>query len=171
MEFIKRLKKREFIEETIKMIICILTAVILICLMEGMITKVKLNIIMKQSRSVTKLNDTTIAYCIKEDEDKYSVVYHTEGLPYEWSCIPNTYKTEQECKNMQSLVIDGVRVGEVKEVKFRAPNALDLAITPNHYIIMSVLIAGVIILFVYRYISLSKCYKQIEKEYLETGKI
>ena len=82
MEFINKMKKREFIEMGLKALAGLLAAFLAIILMEGMIYSINLNAL-KKDTGHTAYSDSTIAYCIKEDDDKYFVIYYTEGLKEE----------------------------------------------------------------------------------------
>lgn len=73
MDFIKRMKKREFIEMALKTICAILASFLAIILMEGMIYGIQLNALVKNGSSVTFITndektDGTIAYCIERGE-------------------------------------------------------------------------------------------------------
>ena len=162
MDFIKKMKKREFIEMGLKTLAAVLAAFLAIILMEGMIYSIKLNAL-KNGKTHTTNSTSTIAYCIKEGKDQYFVVYYNEDAPSEWQATEGQYKTKQECKEMEG--------SSVKKVYMRAPNAFELSITGVHYIVMSVFMAGVAGFFVYRFIKLSKTYKKIEEEFIKTGTV
>ena len=66
MEFIKRMRKREFVEMTLKTISAILAAFLAIILMEGMIYSIELNAIRNHSNVAVFYSDRTIVYCIEE---------------------------------------------------------------------------------------------------------
>ena len=162
MEFINKMKKREFIEMGLKALASLLAAFLAIILMEGMIYSINLNALKKDTSS-TAFSDSTVAYCIKEDDDKYFVIYYNEGATDEWAATKNVYLTEKECKAMEGVI--------VKEVVMNAPNAFEFTITGVHYVVMSIFVAAVVGFFVYKFIALAKEYKNIEKEYETTGTI
>ena len=163
MDFIKQMKKREFIEMGLKTLAAMLAAFLLIILMEGMIYSIKLNAIVENKTNTGSDSNSTIAYCVKEDDDKYFVIYYNEGKSTEWAATANVYLTEAECKAMEGRT--------AKKVYMRAPNAFELSITGTHYIIMAVFVSAVAGFFVYKFMSLSKSYKKIEDEFIKTGTI
>ena len=166
MEFINKMKKREFIEMGLKTLIAVLSAFLAIILMEGMIYGITLNQV-KSKTSETKINNSTIAYCLKEAEDKYVVIfknYDEDADTFIWTCMKDKTYTRAEC--------DAMKGDDVKEVVFHAPNAFELSITsPVHYVIMAVFMSAVVGFFVYKFIKLTKDYQKIEDEFNKTGTI
>lgn len=162
MEFIKRMKKREFIEMGLKTLAAVLAAFLAIILMEGMIYSIKLNALKTKGHASASNSGTTIAYCIKQAEDEYFVVYYDKAENGEdiWSCVGSDTKTKAECEKLAA-----------KEIKFNAPSAFKLSITPTHYIVMAVFMLAVGGFFTYKFIALSKEYKEIEDQYQKTGTI
>ncbi len=159
MEFVERMKKREFIEMALKTAIAVFASLIAITLMEGMIYGIQLKALRNSSASM--VTEQTVAYCIKED-DKYFVVYSNENS--QWTASKDLL-TKEQC--------EALKVGSVpvKEVIYRAPNAFEFSITPVHYVVMTVFVLVVIGYFVYRFIALGKEYKKIEENYKKTGTI
>lgn len=176
MDFIKKMKKREFIEMGLKTLAAILAAFLAIILMEGMIYSIYLNDLKTNPNrdTYTTTENHTIAYCIKEGEDKYFVIYYNDnpnskGLDRsEWSAKHDEFLTKQECLDLQDK---NVTKAYVKDVVFKAPNAFDFSISSVHYIVMAVFVAAVGGFFTYKFIALSKEYQKIEKEYKEKGTI
>ena len=166
MEFINKMKKREFIEMGLKTLIAVLSAFLAIILMEGMIYGITLNQI-KSKTSETKINNSTIAYCLKEAEDKYVVIfknYDEDTDTFVWTSMKDKTYTRAQC--------DAMAGNDVKEVVFHAPNAFELSITsPIHYVVMAVFVSAVVGFFVYKFIKLSKDYEKIEDEFNKTGTI
>lgn len=168
MEFIKKMKKRENIEMSIKTIIAVLACFIAIILMEGMIYGIKLNSNKTNpNQTVLIQSQSTVAYCIKEANDKYFVLYYNKGMEKngatsDWTAQIDDFKTEEECKALKS---------QVKQVIFGAPNAFEYSIKPFHYAIIAVFVLGVSGYFVYRFIALNKEYKKIEDKFNKTGEI
>ena len=164
MDFIKKMKKREFIEMTMKTLMGILVAFIAIILMEGMIYGIELHALKTKGTNAMSNSDFTIAYCIKEDENKYFVIYQNpeqEGIEQaEWSAVAGDYKTKEQCENLAA-----------KEIVWHAPNAFEFSISAAHYVVMAVFVAAVAGFFVYRFIALNNTYKKLEKTYAETGKL
>lgn len=166
MEFIKKMKKREFIEMTLKTVAAILACFLAIILMEGMIYGIELNALKTKSKSTLTNPATTTAYCIEEKDDQYFVIYaYYDEIKdeYIWTANKNELKTEAECKALKGST--------VKEVVMHAPNAFKFSITPTHYIIMAVFVLAVGGYFVYRFIKINNTYKQIVDEYNKTGTI
>lgn len=165
MEFINKMKKREFIEMGLKTLTVILAAFLAIILMEGMIYGIKLNQI-KSKTSETKVNNSTIAYCLKESDDKYTVIfknYDEDANEVIWSCMKDKTYTKAQC--------DAMKGTDVKEVVFHAPNAFELSISGVHYVVMAVFMSAIIGFFVYKFVKLTKDYKKIEDEFNKTGTI
>lgn len=170
MDFIKRMKKREFIEMALKTICAILASFLAMILMEGMIYGIQLNALVKNGSSaiyITNADKTegTIAYCIERGqnengETQYVVLCYNEGLDSEWSSASDDLKTKEECEALA-----------VREVVFHAPNAFIFSITPVHYVVMVVFVLLVAGFFVYRFIALNKSYKEIEDNFKKTGTI
>ena len=163
MNFIKRMKKREFIEMGLKALASFFAVLVAIILMEGMIYGIELNALKTKGKNPYYLNTSTTAYCIKEGEDKYFVIYHNEGGEKEWSAMANSFKTKAEC-----LALEG---NSVKEVVMHAPNAFEFSITPVHYVVMGVVVAAVAGFFAYKFITLKKEYDKIEDTFKKTGTI
>ena len=169
MDFVKKMKKREFIEMTMKTLIGLLVAFIVIILMEGMIYGIELHALKTKGKNSTSYSDSTIAYCMKEDEDKYFVIYYnpaTDTNEAYWSAVAEDYKTRAQCEGKAES-------GNVvaKEIVWHAPNAFKFSISASHYVVMAVFVAAVAGFFVYRFIALDKTYKKLEKTYAETGKL
>ena len=169
MDFIKTMKKREFIEMGLKTLAAVLAAFLAIILMEGMIYGIELNALKTKGTTSSANSGTTIAYCIKDGkkngEDTYYVIYYTaeNDAQYQWSSIGKDLKTKDEC-----LAMEGTKV---KEVLFHAPNAFDFSITSTHYIVMAVFVLAVAGFFTYKFFNIAKGYKQTDEEFLKSGTI
>ncbi len=163
MEFIKRMKKREFIEMALKTAIAIFASFIAIILMEGMIYGIEMNALRKARTSTIKIENQTVAYCVAEKND-YFVIYYNENQEYPWT---------KEAKNLTKEECEALLTGSepIKAVLFRAPNAFEFTITPVHYVIMVVFVLVVAGYFVYRFVALTKEYKKIVDDFNKTGKI
>ena len=163
MEFIKTMKKREFIEMTLKTIAAVLAAFIAIILMEAMIYGITINAYTTKgsgSITVTKQYD---AYAIKQEDDKYILLYHNvDNSNAGWSCASSSRFTKEEVEAIKA---------DARNLYYGAPNAFTFSITPVHYAVMFVFVAIVGGYFVFRFVKLSKEYKQIEKTYETTGTI
>ncbi len=168
MDFINKMKKREFIEMALKTLAAVLAGFLAIILMEGMIYSIELNALKTKGRTYTVHNMTTeyhkgtVAYCIKQSDDKYFVIYYNEGAEHEWGAVKNDYKTKEECtpKNLT-----------VEKVVMHAPNAFKFSITWPHYIVMAVFMAGIGGFFTWKFITLNKSYMKIVDEFERTGTI
>lgn len=161
MEFIKRMKKREFIELSLKTFVGLALAFIAVILMEGMIYGIHLNAYMTKSTTSTSSSDKSIAYCIKDGkndagEDLYFVLFETDDV---WSATQERY-TEDKLDKLTA-----------KEVVMHAPSAFKLTMTPIHYVVITIFVAAVGGYFTYRFIKLSKSYKEVEETYEKTGAI
>ena len=154
MEFIKRMKKREFIEMGLKTFAAIMAAFIAIILLEGMIFGITLNGLLNQKQLTTN-SESTIAYAIEQDNGKYFVIANDEGT---WTA--NIYdKSKAELES------------SVKTIHYRTPTAFELTIEPIHYVIMVLFVGIVGGYFAYRFVRLNKSYKDIVDEYNRTGTI
>ena len=163
MEFIHKMKKREFIEMGLKTAAAVFALFLAIILMEGMIYGIKLNALLTRSSSVLKQSDYTIAYCVEQDDNSYSVIYYNEQVPSKWCAESKTFSLEY----IQSKTF----TQEVKEVVMHAPNAFQLTITPTHFVVMGVITSLLGGFFVYKFIRLGKEYKKIEENFVKTGTI
>lgn len=167
MDFIKRMKKREFIQMGLKTLVAVLTLFLAIILMEGMIYGIKLNALKTKGEGHLAVSGQSIAYCVKEDTDKYFVIYYYQNQDTKediWTTDKaGTYLTEAECKALEGT--------SVKEVVMHAPNAFQLTITGTHYVVMGIVTAAVLGFFVYKFIALNNEYTKIEHKFKETGTI
>ena len=165
MEFIKKMKKREFIEMGLKTLAAMCAAFLAIILMEGMIYSIYLNDLKTNTNHDTYSISTnqTVAYCIKEGEDKYFVIYYndnpeTKGIDRsEWASKHDEYLTKQQCLDLMN---PNVKKATAKDVVFGAPNAFKFSISYVHYIVMAVFVLAVGGFFTYKFIALSKEYKK-----------
>lgn len=172
MNFIKQMKKREFIEMGLKTLAAILAAFLAIILMEGMIYSIELNALKTKGNGYSITSGKTVAYCIEEDDDKYFVVYYNEGSAREWSASSKTFLTKQQCLDLANAQIQSQKGSAwVKEVHFNAPNAFEFSITGTHYVVMAIFVAAVAGFFVYKFVALAKEYKGIEDNFKKTGTI
>ncbi len=168
MEFIKTMKKREFIEMSLKAVAAFCAVFLAIILMVGMIYSIQLNSLMNADQRSSN-RDTTIVYCIQQgDEDKYFLIsFDPEASSWEhaWSAAKG------ESQLMSKADCEAMVGNSAKEVIFRAPNVFELTINGTHYIVMAVFVAAVAGFFVYKFIALTKQYKDIEEKFEKTGTI
>jgi len=170
MDFINKMKKREFIELGLKALTAFMFAFIAIILMEGMIYSITLNAYMKNSSNANTNSTSTVAYCIEdgkneEGETIFFILYQDETNAVEWSA------TKTSPKHTENYIKNNIENKLVKEVVWHAPSAFEFTIKPSHYLIMGVFIAGVAGFFVYRFIKLNSSYNDVIKTYKETGTI
>ena len=159
MEFIKTMKKREFIEMGLKALATFLAAFLAVILMEGMIYGIRLNSLKEKSETLSTNSVTSIIYIVeKGDDDYYLVAYDTEQDI--WQAYEPSYSLEDALNNYKNYTV--IR---------RAPTAFELTITPVHYVVIAIFMAGVAGFFAYRFISLTKEYKHIEDNFNKTGTI
>ena len=163
MEFIKKMKKREFIEMGLKTLAAILAAFLAIILMEGMIYSIELNALKTKGSGYTIDAGTSVAYCIKESDDQYYIIYRNEGSEREWSCKKGEVLTYQQCQAMEGT--------KVKEVIMHAPNAFEFSISGVHFVVMGIFLAGVAGFFAYKFVALIKEYNRIETNFKKNGTI
>ena len=156
MEFIKKMKTREFIEMGLKTLTAICIAFIAIILMEAMIYNIQLNAFRnnQNGNGSAITGNGVVAYCIEEAEDKYFVLYHItteDEFEMEWRAKPNNelnLLTKAECEALKA---------SRTKVVYGAPSAFEFSITPIHYVVMAVLIAGVGGYFAYRFVICNFC--------------
>ena len=158
MDFIKRMKKREFIEMSLKTIAAFFGVLLAFLLLEGMIYGIKLSVLDDFKGNTSAVQSVTTAYCIKEDENSYFVIYHREDVDH-WSAA---------IKPKESCTEKGLTV---KEVVFEAPSAFVFSVEGWHFIVLGVLIAGVGGFFAYRFVKLNSSYKKVEEQFLKDGTI
>ncbi len=168
MEFIKKMKKREFIEMGLKTLIAFFACFIAVVLMCGMIYSIGIKSYMKYGKGSISTSTETTAYCIKVKEDQYFVLYYnpnSEGSKLTANAITDSnLKTKQQCEELTS----------VKNTVFGAPKAsiiLDEFVEGWHIAIVAVIVAGVMGYFVYRFIKLANDYKKVEDKFEKTGVI
>lgn len=168
MEFIKRMKKREFIEFGLKAAAGLILAFVAVILMEGMIYSITLNAYRTKGENSNSNSDYTIAYCIETDkendngEDLYFVLNHNPETD-EWSAVAS----DGALKTKAQLLADQSK----KELVWHAPSAFTFTITPVHYVVITIFMAGVAGFFAWRFVKLSASYKDIENTFKKTGAI
>lgn len=163
MELIRRMKKREVVEITLKMLAAILTSIVAIIFMECMMYSVDMHILF-ENNSMKYSSDST-AYCIKVDDDKYNVIFYNPYDDYPWSA------NRKDTPFTKSEIQDLLNSKYIKEIVWHAPNVFIFTITPIHYIIMAIFLSGVSGFFIYKFIVLNKEYNKIIDKYNKTGTI
>ncbi len=166
MESIQRMKKREYLEMALKAILSTVILFIAIILFESMIYGILMNNLLKNGKGYEKYSDTTIAYCMKQSDDKYAVVYYNEGNQSPWQCLASERLTKSECESLA-----------VKEVRFEMPGAYEFSMkypySSNgtqyiHIAVISILVAGVWAFYIVKFVKIHKDYKQVIEEYNTT---
>lgn len=168
MEFIQRMKKREFIEMGLKTLAALLACFVAIILMEGMIYSITLNSYMKNGGGYTLNGDSTTAYCIEVEDDQYFVLYHNVWADGKEGWGAASTSTELLSKSDCEALLTNNSVGELH---YNAPNAFDFTINWIHYLVITVFVAAVGGFFVYRFIALTKEYNKIVSNFEKTGEI
>lgn len=174
MDFIKNMKKREFIEMSLKCLASVFAAFLAIILMEGMIYGIMLNGVYAKDNSSFN-SGSTIVYAVKTSRNSYDLIY--KNLTEEWVDTNNDGQSDTKVDSYYSWSVkenvssEEVENGTYYKLYNRAPNAFELSITPMHYVVMGVFVAAIGGLFVYRFIRLAKSYKDLEEEYRKTGTI
>ncbi len=169
MDFIKRMKKREFIEMGLKALASLLLAFIAIILMECMIYGINFKAYKDKGTSTMLYSSDTIAYCVEDGKNNagetvYFVLNYNEDQKREWTADPKNKLTKDQ------IIAKYIDEYDAKVV-WRAPNAFEFTITPVHYVVMGVFIAGIAAFFTYKVIKLDKSYKEVEENYKKTGTI
>jgi len=163
MDFIKKMKTREFIEMSLKTLAAILAVFLVFLLMEGMIYSIQLDQILKNKNANYSYGENSIIYCLEDKEKKgmYKVMlYNNDGEDAYW-CT--------ETGLLSKSVIESKF--KENEVIYRLPNAFELSLEGFHFIILSIVVAGVAGFYVWRFISLANSYKKIEAQYAKDGTI
>ena len=125
MEFIKQMKKREFIEMGLKAFAAFLAAFLAIILMEGMIYGIQLNSLKTKGTSSLTYSASTIAYCIEQENNEYFIIYYNKDSSFkEWSANRSQTKTLEQIQSAEFR-------NSVKEIVMRAPTAFEL-FSSNH---------------------------------------
>lgn len=177
MEFIKKMKKREFIEMSFKTLIAVCACFVAIILMCGMIYSIGVKSFMKYGKNTVTITGETVAYCIEVEEDKYFVLCYNpttkeNNKDKRVSALSANQITETSLKTKQQCIDE--LSSRVKEIKFEAPPAdivLDEFVEGWHIAIVAIVVAGILGYFVYRFIKLANDYKKVEKEFETTGTI
>ena len=166
MDFIKQMKKREFIEMGLKTLASLLIVFLTIILMEGMIFSIQLDGLLNAKSENPSYGEDTVVYCIedKEKEGYYKILYFNEdvrdeGFP-EWSVSIGLTSEEVIAQKYAK-----------NEVHFRTPNAFELSIEGFHFIIMGFVVAAVAGFFIYKFVRLNSAYNKIEEQFLKDGTI
>ena len=167
MNFIKQMKKREFIEMGLKALAALMAAFIAIILMEGMIYGINLKAIKEQKHSMST-SSSTIAYCIEQGDDQYYVIYRYDPNPDNNDDSDVIWSSNGQVYSKEDCTKANLTAGEIK---FRAPTAFELTITPVHYVVMAVFVAAIAGFFVYKFVALSNLYKKVEEDFEKTGAI
>ncbi|MBE7076330.1 MAG: hypothetical protein E7374_00345 [Clostridiales bacterium] len=167
MEFIQKMKKREFFEMTLKALAGFIAGFIAIILMEAMIYGIQLNSLKKNGTMSVSQDNITKIYCVEESKGKYYAFFYNEdakknGASSDWSCKGETLYTKEQLNKYKERNI---------EVIYHAPSAFDFSITKTHYVAMTLFISGIAGIFTYQFINLHKEYKKIEEHYKKTGEI
>lgn len=168
MEFIKNMRKREFIETTLKFISALCASFIAIILMEGMIYGIFLNSLTAgKNNSLSTVTNCTI-FVHQTGEDEYTMLSkmpEVEGLAAwsSWTGVSENTVNEKINQLMHN--------NSGPTVHYRLPNAFELVIDGMHIAVMSIFVLLVVGYFSYRYIKLDKSYKQVEREFKATGSI
>lgn len=168
MDFIKKMRKREFIEMGIKTLIAVFACFVAVVLMCGMIYSIGVKSYMKYGKGSISTSTETIAYCIEVKDDQYFILYYnpeSEGSKLTANAITDSnLKTKAECESLTS----------VKEIRFGAPKAqiiLNEFVEGWHIAIVAVIIAGVMGYMVYRFVKLGLDYKKVIEKFEQTGEI
>ena len=171
MDFIKQMKKREFIEMGLKALASLLAIFLAIILMEGMIYSIKYNSLKPDNNTSYAYKSSSIAYCVEQSDNKYLVMFYTEDNSVQWTSA-DRLMSKQECLDLTNAEVQSAnKATTVKEVVMHAPNAFIFTITPVHYIVMSVVVAAIAGFFVYKFVALANEYKKIEEKFEKTGTI
>lgn len=174
MEFLRKLKKREFIEMALKTIIAVLAGIIIIFLMEGMIFNIHMDTIHKNG-STASFEVDRVVYYEQQKNGLYTVYLRQPGADngkYSWFYFTNQtdpHNTYIECDNPATAVAAGK--AQVKKMINHLPTAFDVSITGGHYacwIVFELLIGG---FYTWRFFMINKEYNAYEKKLLKTGKI
>ena len=157
MDFLKRMKSREFLEMALKTIAAVLVGLILIIFMEGMIYGIYMDKIDKNTASQYVTSDC-VAYAEELDNGKYKVYIHNTKSD-SWAVLVSE-KTEEE-----------IKTAGYKDYEFRTPNAFDVSISGVHYVVMALFIVAILGVYGWRFYKLNKEYDGFERKYKKTGKI
>ena len=168
MEFIKTLKKREYIEMTLKTLTALIFAFIAVILMEGMIYSIYLNAYKTNgTKSISVVKDSVL-YCIEDGEN-------SKGETLYFVLIRNENKGEvlwqADAKTKYTADAIPKSFYQTNNFVWHAPNAFEFTISPVHYVVISIFILGVGGFFTYKFFKLAKSYKEIEETYKKTGTI
>lgn len=167
MEFLNKMKKREFIEMGLKTAIAVLIGVIVIFLMEAMIFNIRIKAVENHTGQTMYTKIVTCYELADERNDDGEIIkgeiYLDTTNGWKHFDINSEKDFETYLGNHED---DGF-----KTIKGRKPNAFELSINGVHYVVMVLfllLIGGV---FTWRFTLISKEYKKLERKFKKTGKI
>ena len=83
-------------------------------------------------------------------------------------CVSSQVGCNMGCAFCASGLLKKQRNLTAGEIKFRAPTAFELTITPVHYVVMAVFVAAIAGFFVYKFVALSNLYKKVEEDFEKT---
>ena len=167
MEFLKRMKKREFIEMGLKTAIGVLLGIIVIFLMEAMICNIYMDAI-NGVESYASTPDESVYYVIDNKDDTYDIYINYQPDEADtWARVSDNLSKEAYEKLWQ----DGGNLKEAKKVIYRAPNCFDIYINGIHYAVMIVFILAIGGVYAWRFTLISKEYKKLERKFNKTGKV
>ena len=139
MEFLKRMKKREYIEMGLKTAIGVILGIIVIFLMEAMICNIYLDAINNVSNYQYSA-DESVCYVIENKNDTYDIYlnYQPEDADV-WVRVKNDIsKADYEALKQPGELLDSA-----KKVINRAPNCFDIYMNGVHYAVMVVFILAI----------------------------
>lgn len=158
MDFIKKMKKREFIEMALKTLASFFAVLLAFLLLEGMIYGIKLNLLYENAGEPSAVQSVTTAYCIEQKDGSYLALIHREDVNLWTSQIT----TKENCTKSYLTA---------REVVFDAPSAFVFSVEGWHFAVLAGLVVAVLGFFTYRFVRLGMSYKKIEEQYLKDGTI
>lgn len=173
MEFLNRMKKREYIEMGLKTAIGVLLGIIVIFLMEAMITSIYMKSIDNREGSYPSTAESSVYYVIENSDNTYDIYlnYEPNGadvwvLHYD-NCSQEKYEALWETDGELYRSNHSEKGGVI----FREPNCFDIFINWAHYLVMVIFIMAIGGVYAWRFTLISKEYKKLAKKLNKTGKV
>lgn len=162
MEYALKRRKLKIGKMILLLLLTIILSVLAVIFIETAIYTKKLNDLKTYgSVNVAYNPKTTIAFCIKENNNKYLVLYYNKGLKnskgelIEFTTSTPKYLTKNECEALKNI--------KVKKVVYNSPKAHIFSIMPTHYFIIGTYFILVINLFAFIIIYIDIKYKKMHE--------
>lgn len=174
MEFLKHMKKREYIEMGLKTAIGVLLGIIVIFFMEAMICNIYMDAIKDHPGSYPSTPEDSVFYVVKNDNKTYDIYlnYDPDGVD-SWVLHHDDYSQSSYDALWEEGVGELWKADNSKNgaVLNRKPNCFDIYMNGVHYAVMVVFILAIGGVYAWRFTLIAKEYKKLERKFNKTGKV